>query len=306
MKKGRIQFHIGLRTVKTGLSVILAMTAADVIGASTSPMIYAMLGAMSAMEPTFKDSAEACVVQTLSIILGGVAGVMLLALKLPEVISAGTGVILLILLFNTFRIRFSPALSCLILVTLCTSDTGHPVLYAAGRIWDTAIGLAIGMAVNTLIFPYDNSNQIRRLIESLDREVITFLEDAFDGDDVLPDAVKMTGKIDDMARQLRTFSNQRLIHRRRHQKEELEQFLQCEGMARELLARMEVLSRMGRTGRLNDENRQRLKACGAYIRDNRPLKNPQERDMVTNYHVRQILNLRLTLLETIQNLNSTQ
>ena len=35
------------------------------------------------------------------------------------------------------------------------------VPYALGRIWDTAIGLTIGMAVNMLIFPYDNGRQIR-------------------------------------------------------------------------------------------------------------------------------------------------
>jgi hypothetical protein len=65
---------------------------------------------------------------------------------------------------------------------------------------------------------------------------------------------------------------------------------------------MEILSRVGRPGRLNEENRRRLKACGAEIRDNRPLKNPQERDMVTNYHVRPILSLRLDLLEILKTL----
>ncbi len=295
----RRQFPVGLRTLKTGMAVILAMAAVEVVGASSSPMIYAMLGAMAAMEPTFKDSVEACIVQTVSIILGGIAGVLLIMLKLEPVIAAGTGVVMMIIFFNACMIRFSPALACLIVVTLCTSDTGHPVVYAAGRIWDTAVGLAIGLALNTMVFPYDNSQQIRKLIESLDREVISFLEDAFDGDDVLPDVEKMTGKIDDMARQLRTFGNQRLIHRLHRQKEELEQFRRCEGMARELLARMEVLSRMGRPGRLNDENRQRLKASGAEIRDRRPLKNPQERDMVTNYHVRQILTLRTELLDVM-------
>ena len=63
---------------------------------------------------------------------------------------------------------------------------------------------------------------------------------------------------------------------------------------------MEVLSRMGHPGRLNDENRQRLKACGANIQDRRPLKNPQERDMVTNYHVRQILHLRVDILDALK------
>ena len=177
-------------------------------------------------------------------------------------------------------------------------------LTTAAGLWTAAsIGLAVGMIINTLIFPYDNSRQIRRLVDIMDEEIIHFLEDMFDGDDVLPDSKAMTCTIDDMARQLRIFSNQRLILHLRRQKEELEQFRLCEGKARELLARMEVLSRMGRPGRLSDENRQRLKACGAEIRDKRVLKNPQERDMVTNYHVRQILTLRTDILNAIHLLN---
>lgn len=300
MRKHKIRINIGLRTIKTAVAVILAMIAVDFVGASSSRMVFAMLGSMAAMEPTVMDSLEACIVQTASLILGGIVGVLLVALGLPALVSTGIGIIFIILFYNGCRLRFSPSLACLIVVTLCTSDGLHPVAYASGRIWDTAIGLAVGLAVNALVFPYDNSSQIRTLINSLDLEVIRFLEEMFDGDNILPDAEKMTGKIDDMARQLRIFGNQRLILRLKWQQEELEQFRRCEGMGRELLARMEVLSRMGRPGCLNDENRQRLKASGAVIRDTRTLKNPQERDMVTNYHVRQILNLRLELLETME------
>ena len=162
--------------------------------------------------------------------------------------------------------------------------------------------MAVGMAINTLVFPYDNSNQLRILVESLDQEVVAFLEDLFDGDDHIPDAAKMTKTIDAMAKQLKIFSNQKLVLRLRRQQEELELFRSCDGMARELLARMEVLSRMGKPGRLNEENRLRLRACGADIPSGKPLKNPQERDMVTNYHVRQILSLRVDLLEALKQL----
>ena len=49
-----------------------------------------------------------------------------------------------------------------------------------------------------------------------------------------------------------------------------------------------------------EENRRRLKANGAEIRDERPLRDHQERDVVTNYHVRQILSLRVDLLESLK------
>ena len=293
---------IGLRTVKTAAAVIISMAVVDLYGATTSKLVFAMLGAMAAVQPTFKESLESCITQILGVLYGALTGVLLLALNLPPLVATGIGIVFVITLYNSFRIRYSPSLACIIVVTLCITPDVQPILYALGRIWDTAIGLGVGMAINTLVFPYDNSSQIRRLVESLDSDLIAFLEDMFDGDDVLPDAQLMTRNIDAMAAQLKIFNNQKLLMRLKRQKEEQEQFRICEGKARELLARMEVLSRMGRPGRLNDENRLRLKACGADIRDTRPLKNPQERDMVTNYHVRQILSLRADILETLNNL----
>ena len=306
MKKKWPRIHIGLRTVKTAVAVVLAMVIVDAYGATTSKLIFAMLGAMAAVQPTFRASVESCLTQIVGVLFGAVVGIGLLALELPTLVTTGIGIVLIITLYNAFGIRFAPSLPCLIVLTLCTAEGISPMSYALTRIWDTAIGLGVGMAVNTLIFPYDNSRQIRSLVESLDQEVITFLEDMFDGDDVLPDGAEMTRKIDAMAGQLNIFSNQKLVLRLRRQKEELELFRTCEGKAREMLARMEVLSRMGRPGRLNDENRRRLKACGAQIRDERTLKNPQERDMVTNYHVRQILSIRVDLLEALKKLKKEE
>lgn len=301
MKK-LLKIHIGLRTAKTALAVIIAMYLVDHLGTTPSKLIFAMLGAMAAVQPTFLESLESCLTQIVGVIFGALSGVILMALNLPHLVATGIGIIMVITLYNSLRIRFSPSLACIIVVTICITPDSRPILDALGRIWDTAIGLGVGMIINTLIFPYDNSNQIRTLIEGLDVDLIIFLEDMFDGDDILPDATKMTDRIDDMARQLTIFSNQKLVLRLRRQKEELEQFRHCEGKARELLARMEVLSRMGRPGRLNDENRQRLKALGADIRDRHAYKNPHERDMVTNYHVRQILTIRQDMLDTLHSL----
>ena len=44
----------------------------------------------------------------------------------------------------------------------------------------------------------------------------------------------------------------------------------------------------------------RLEKCGAVIRDQRPLDAVTERDVVTNYHVRQILTLRRELIQALE------
>lgn len=291
---------IGLRTVKTAVAVILSMTVVDFYGATASKLIFAMLGAMAAVQPTFKDSVESALTQIVGVLFGAVAGILLLMLPLPPLLITGVGIVAVITLYNLLRIRFSPSLPCFIVVMLCTDPGVQPMTYALGRIWDTAIGLAIGMLINTLVFPYDNSRQIRSTAESLDRELLRFLEDMFDGDEALPDAREMESRVETMRAQLRIFSNQKLLLNLRRQKQQLEAFRLCEGKARELVARMEILSTSGRPGRLNAESRRRLEAAGAVIRDARPLDAVTERDVVTNWHIAQILRLRRELLEALK------
>lgn len=293
-------FPIGLRTLKTAAAIVISMIIVDTYGASSSRLIFAMLGAMAAVQPTFKESVESCITQIAGVFLGALAGVLLLALPVHPLAAAGMGVILVILVYNALHIRFSPSLPSFIVVLLCTTPGVHPLSYGLGRIWDTAIGLGVGMAINTLIFPYDNSRRIRSTIESLHKELILFLEEMFDGDNILPDAANTSRAIDDMHKQLKIFENQKLMFHLRRQKKDLERFRQCEGKARELLAHMEVLSRMGDPGRLSEENRQRLISCGACVRDRRQLSSVMEKDIVTNYHVSRVLTLRRELLEALE------
>lgn len=294
------KFRVGLRTVKTVAAVIASMIVVDWLGTSTSKLIFAMLGAMAAVQPTFKESVESCLAQTIGVIFGAIAGVLLLALPIPSLVAVGIGMLLVITLYNVLHIRFSPSLPCFIVVMICTTPDIQPLTYALERIWDTAIGLGIGMLINMLIFPYDNSRAIRSAAESLDKELIAFLEEMFDGDEILPDVEKMQKQIDTMAGQLKLFSNQKLFLKRRRQRRQLDAFRNCESKARQLVAQMEVLSAMDRPGRLNDENRRRLHAAGAKIQDDRPLDSVMERDVVTNYHISRILTLRLQLLEYLQ------
>ncbi len=291
--------HIGLRTAKTTAAVILSMIAVSYLGTTDSKLIFAMLGAMAAVQPTFKASVESCVSQIIGVLFGACMGVLLRLIFLPPLVATGIGMVLVITLYNVLGFRFSPSLSCFIVVMVCTAPDIQPMAYAVGRIWDSAIGLGIGMLINTLVFPYDNSRQIRDTVESLDKAVIRFLEEMFDGDEHLPDSEAVSRQLDLMSRQLGIFTDQKLLMGLKRQKAQIEAFSTCRRKAKELLARMEVLSCVERIGRLNEENRRRLIACGANIQDQRPLDAVQERDVVTNYHVAQILKLRRELLAAL-------
>lgn len=294
-----LKIRIGLRTIKTAVAVVISMMIVNVYGATTSKLTFAMLGAMAAVQPTFKESWKSCLTQIVGVLFGAVMGVFLMSWKVPMLIATGIGIVLVITLYNVLKIHYSPSLPCLIVVTLCTTPDIQPMTYALGRIWDSAIGLGVGMAINTLICPYDNSREIRATVASLDKAVILFLEDMFDGDDILPDAVEMGKKIGNMERQLNIFENQRLLTKLQKQQKELESFRDCQGKAKMLVSHMEVLARMGRPGRLNAENRSDLYACGAEVTDPRVPDEMEELDAVTNYHVKQILILRKELMAAL-------
>lgn len=300
MPKKLARIHIGLRTAKTTAAIILSMALVHFYGTTDSKYIFAMLGAMAAMEHTFQESLEACLTQFVGVLLGAITSVLLLMIPIHAMLQCTIGILLVITLYSTLHIRFSPTLPCMMIVMMCTSQNLHPIPYAINRFWDTAIGLSIGMVINTLVFPYDNSRRIRATVESLDKEVIGFLEEIFDGDSILPDDSIMFRRIDELEGQLQIFSRQRFLFNAGYQSKKLQQFRHWHKNARELVAHMEVLCHMDHPGILNEENREKLTACGATIRDGRKLRLFTEADIVANYHVTQILSLRQELLDQLK------
>ena len=300
IRKRYSHFRIGLRTIKTAAAVIISMLIISSFGLNYTKMIFAMLGAMAAMEPTLKGSVEACLTQIIGLSFGTILGSVLLLLPIPHLLDAGIGIILVITLYNAFRIRFAPALPCLIVVIMCTIQDASPIEYALGRLGASALGLFVGLMINALVFPYDNSKKIRATIDYLDKELLLFLEKMFDGNEHLPETKKMAEMIDGMKEQLNIFAGQSFILRKKKKKRQLEIFKTCEGKERQLIAHMAVLSQLKRPGRLNEQNRERLKKCEADIRDQRTLDCADEIDIITNYHVEQLLLLRRELMDELK------
>lgn len=296
--KRRTRFRIGMRTIKTVVAVIIAMIVVQTNISPYSNLTLAMLGAVAAVQPSFKESIDSCRAQIIGTVLGGIVGNILLLTPLPTIVITGIAVVVVITVYNLLHINYAPSLPILVVVILCTTTDNH-VTYALGRLWDTCIGLGVGLIINTMVFPYDNSRQIRFAGESLDNMLLRFLEEMFDGDDVLPDAEAMANQVDAMERMLKIFSQQRLFSHLNTQRKEVAMFKICEGKAKALVARTQLLARMGTPGHLSQDTYDRLIESGANIRDIPHIGEFDERDIVINYHVKQILTLRRELLEAL-------
>lgn len=287
-------FPVGMRTIKTALAVTLSLMAVEYYGASPAKVVFATIGAISAVGPTFTASLLACMTQICGVSVGVLLALTLMALSIPGIVGVGIGIMVIITSYHHLKLKLVPVLPCLVLVNICLNPEVEALSYSLGRIWDTAIGLAIGMLVNTLIFPYDNSRTIREMMEGLDEDLIRILEDLFDGDDHLPQADDLERKVDALERQLALFSEQRLLRRGR-QKREIQRLSTCEDTAHALLVELAALCAMPAAGRLNRENRQALLALGAKVSRETPGGAETTEDVVANYHVSQVLRLRQKL-----------
>jgi len=177
--------------------------------------------------------------------------------------------------------------------------------YGLARIWNTALGLGAGMLINMLVFPYDNSKKIRQVMNSLDKDLVAFLEDMFDGDEHLPGTDEMERKMDSLQSQLAIFADQRLLRRRR-QRQLLSQLRTCEDTARELLLEVEILRSMDRAGKLNQENRKALLALGAKVAADDESRRFSVEDLVVNFHVGRALKLREQLKAELSEQNKSK
>ena len=290
---------VGPRILKTALAVTLALAVIEHYGASPAKVVFATIGAMSAVGPTFTASLLACLTQIFGVAVGGLLALTVIALRIPPVIGIGVGIVGILTGYQYFRFKLVPVLPCLELVNVCLNPAVEGASYAVGRLWDTAIGLAVGLAVNLLIFPYDNSKKIRQTMEGLDRDLILFLEDLFDGDQHLPEAEVLARKVDALEGQLLLFSQQRLLLHRTRQKRELQCLRSCEDIAQELVVELEALRNMECRGRLNQENRQALRTLGAKVVEGVRDQGQRVEDVVVNYHVARALRLRQELKQTL-------
>ena len=121
-----MKVKLGLRTVKTAVAVVISLALAELFGRSDGKLIFAVLGVMAAVQPTFKESWESCLTQVLSVILGAITGLLLHLIPISPAITSGAGVLLVIVTYNSLGIRFSPGLACIIVVTICTDAGVHP------------------------------------------------------------------------------------------------------------------------------------------------------------------------------------
>ena len=283
---GRFLPHIGLRTVKTGLAVALALFFADLRGSPA--LIFAGIGAIVAMSRTVGDAFETCRTQFFGILLGaGFGAVFVNLFEGFRYVGTGLGLIALILLCVQLKLQFAVPLACIVFVSICLSPADEAFLYGVNRLLDTSIGLATALVVNVTIKPYNNRARIMNLLTHFQQSVPAYVEER-----VLhgryPDLAPLHAQLDRIASELATFEKQRGPRQSGHAGQAV--FLRgCEQLAHAVLQELSALCAMDERGRLSPENSGRLAVLGLSAPEGMAAPPRSAADIVGNYHLDNLL-----------------
>lgn len=293
----KLHLHVGLRTFKTALAVTIALLIAQLIN-SYSP-IFAGLGAIVAMTRTLRDALEAAKTQFVGVILGGIIGLILLLISpTPEALLTGAGVLAVLCLCALFKLYYAMSLAAIIVLSVCVSTSGNPILGLAYRLVDTAIGLGVGLAINMLIKPYNNRPRVIQLFWKLANSLPAYLDDCVIKD-LYPDLTGYETGLRTLAAELDIYRRQHFRKREAHEQDVI--FLQglyqlAERIHQELCA----LCCMDFIGKPLPRNLERLKEVGIEIPSELPCKCGEEEVTVTNYHLDRILDARDFLIALLE------
>ena len=138
---------IGLRTIKTGIAVFLAMLA-GYFGLVETP-VYTVSVCIFSIKNTMKSSVSDARTRILGTLLGGFVGYIFAILTHGEIISTALGVILIIHLCNSLKISDSAGIASVTFTAILIGiGQNNPLTYSIFRTIDTLIGLLIALLVN--------------------------------------------------------------------------------------------------------------------------------------------------------------
>lgn len=148
---------IGMRTIKTGLAVMLGVTVAGLVGLR-SPLFVA-IGAISTMQTSVSESFVMGKNRILGTIMGAVVAVVIAEYLPYSNIFLGLGIILLIQILNILGWKKSISLSAIVFSAVYLNRDIGMIEYATNRVLDTFIGIVMGVLVNYLVATPDSEKK---------------------------------------------------------------------------------------------------------------------------------------------------
>ena len=167
----------GMRTIKTGIGVMLCVLLGYLNLNLVDKTFYAAIACVVCMQTTVKGSFTVGINRLKGTFIGGLVGFLFALIDPGNPILSCLGIITTIYICNLIKINKSITIACVVYCAIHLGiGTADPVYYSVHRIIDTSIGVLIGIGVNYLIYRPDYLGRIHNEIKIIENTSIKLLK----------------------------------------------------------------------------------------------------------------------------------
>lgn len=281
--------YLGMRTLKTGLAVLVTALLATVIP-STVPFNI-IFASVICMETSVVSSFQAGANRVAGTFIGAFCALVLLYIPIPNQVRLSLGVMLVIYICNRFKIKKSVGIGASIVILILTgSGEVGPLEYTVRRILDTLLGIGVATLINMFISPPIQMKNVRRaFLKFKEKAFHTVSEVLFYGlhEGIGPLGVELEGFKSSFG-----LLSEEISLLRKYEKDEVEYFAQMVEAAERISLYTETIALMGKGHNVTSDNNTKVKKIlnrgfeGEAFAD---LQNSSREEIIYNYNLAKLL-----------------
>lgn len=246
--------HIGKRTLKTGLAVLIAILVADLMG--QKDYFVLVFTALVSVESTIHDSYSNGVSRFAANAFGALIALFMSYTGLPVIVTVPLAIILLILINNKFVHISTISTAAAIMIIILFDKSMRPETIMLIRLKDTLIGSLIGTGINLLIFPPKLYGRLKENMKALSVETHAIVEKIYLYG-IMDDLEEYRQKIGNIAQDVRAIRNEKGMTKELSDPE-LKKLSDLIFRYQKIAIYAENLSLMDKNSRVTGENKKQL------------------------------------------------
>lgn len=166
----RIQNIIGMRTIKTGIAVMLCCILTRF---AVDNMFYCATACVVTMQDTIKTSFKMGSQRVFGTLIGGLVGLLLVLISPANPILCGIGIMIVIKFCEIFKLSSLVVSSVTFFSLYLGYINSTPIVYSIQRVIDTSVGVIMGLIINYSVARpnyYDNTMNEFKKVRTLCKE----------------------------------------------------------------------------------------------------------------------------------------
>ena len=272
----QLQGIVGMRTLKTGIAVTLCCI---LMGFLVDNMFYCATACVVTMQDTIKTSFKMGSDRVAGTLVGGIVGIILALISPEDPILCGLGIMIVIKCCEVFKLSSLVVSS----VTFFSLYLGYirttPFLYSTQRVFDTAIGVVMGLVINYIMARPNYHNNTLNEFKKIEQLCKECLQKIVNGNNDL--------EIDEIENNIRTSEStyKKLIDEMRYSKEgcDLDIVDKSMDLCRQIFFHIKSIELLEEELFLNRENHNKIQSL--YNNEKISLEINDMKSPVFNFHL---------------------